>query len=119
MRTIHNLKNHKQFKKNLRNNSTKEETILWHYLKSKKLGAKFHRQQGIGKYIVDFYCPSKKLIIKLDGGQHNKDENYKYDKTRNKYLKSLGLKILRIGNYEITENIDGVLEEISHQLNDN
>ena len=56
-----------QLGKNLRNNSTKEEIILWQYLKQKQLGVKFRRQQPIDKYITDFVCFEKKIIIELDG----------------------------------------------------
>ena len=60
----------------LRNNLTKPEIILWNYLKCKQLnGLKFRRQQPIGKYIVDFMCCNPKLVIELDGGQHNTDKN--------------------------------------------
>ena len=57
----------KERRKDLRKSSTPQEQKLWFYLKSKNLGVKFRRQQGIGSYIVDFYCKEKNLIIELDG----------------------------------------------------
>ena len=63
---IHNIKSQKQRRKNLRNNMTKAEIILWSKLKGKQLGYKFRRQHGIGKFIVDFYCPVLKMIIEVD-----------------------------------------------------
>ena len=71
----------KQNAKDMRDNPTPPEAILWNYLKKSQLnGLKFRRQQPIGKYIVDFLCCSKKIIIELDGGQHS--ENEKYDELR-------------------------------------
>ncbi len=115
MRIIHNLNKYKPFRKKLRNESTEEEIILWSQLKNSQLGFKFRRQAGFGKYIVDFYCPSHKLVIELDGSQHLED-NLNYDNERTQYLNSLGLKVLRIWNNDIRGNLAGVLEEIKHQL---
>ncbi len=75
--------------KELRNNTTLPEKILWAYLQKSQLeNIKFRRQQPIGNYIVDFMAPSEKIIIELDGGQHNQNENIKYDKLRDDYLKT-------------------------------
>jgi very-short-patch-repair endonuclease len=70
MRKINNLKPQKEIRKKLRNSATPQEIILWSRLKRKQLGYKFRRQQSFGKYIVDFYCPLKNLVIELDGWQH-------------------------------------------------
>lgn len=103
--------------KELRKNSTDVEKIMWEILRAKKfLGLKFKRQQPIGKYVVDFVCFDKKLIIELDGGQHNENENIINDNVRTKYLESLGYKVIRFWNNEITENIDGVVENIISSL---
>jgi len=68
---IFNRKSLKSFRSSLRNRSTSAETALWEMLKSRKLkGRKFRRQYSIGSYIVDFCCPSEKLIIELDGAPH-------------------------------------------------
>jgi very-short-patch-repair endonuclease len=115
MRLVHNLNKFKPLRKKLRNQSTEEETILWAQLKNTQLGAKFRRQTGLGKYIVDFYCPSHKLVIELDGSQHLED-NLDYDHKRTEYLNNLGLKVLRIWNNDIRENLSGVVEEIKHCL---
>lgn len=79
------------------------------------MGHKFRRQVGFSKYIVDFYCPGKKLVLELDGSQHLED-NSDYDKKRTAYLNNLGLKVIRIWNNDIRDNLAGVLEEIKHQL---
>lgn len=101
--------------KELRNNATLYEQILWKYLrKSQFLGLKFRRQQPIGNYIADFACFYPKIIIELDGSQHiDKSE---YDKIRDEYFKNLGFKIIRIWNHSITNDIDGVLEYIKNNI---
>lgn len=89
------------------------EIILWGYLKNKQLsGLKFRRQQGIGKYIVDFYCPSNKLAIELDGDIHFEKEVLKIDLLKAKYLKETGIKLIRFYNIDILNNIEYVLEKI-------
>lgn len=101
--------------KTLRNNATIPEKILWAHLKKSQLnGLKFRRQQPIGKYIVDFLCCSEKIIIELDGGQHNNLENIKYDKTRDEFLKNEGYNIIRIWNNDILNNIDNVMQYLDN-----
>lgn len=104
-------KKQKLSSKNMRNNPTLHEAILWKYLKNSQFeGLKFCRQQPIGKYIVDFCCFYPKIIIELDGGQHNDRENIEYDKLRDEFLKNEGYQVIRIWNNDITNNIQGVLE---------
>ncbi len=73
---------------------------------------KFRRQYLVGKYIVDFCCPQAKLIIELDGGQHNENGIIEKDKTRDEFLKNEGFRVLRVWNNEIDDNIEGVYEKI-------
>ena len=97
----------------LRRNSTNPENLLWYYLKAKQLeGLKFRRQQPIGKYIVDFVCFSKKLVIELDGGQHAEGKIKQNDRKRDEWLKTQGFKVLRFWNNDVLENIEGVGEVI-------
>ena len=106
-----------QFAKNLRHNQTDAEGLLWYYIRSKKLGGyRFKRQQIIGKYIVDFVCFEKKLIIELDGSQHGEIDIIKSDKIRDDFLKYRGFKILRFWNEEIFRNYFEVLDFIYYQL---
>ena len=99
--------------KKLRRPMTPHEEKLWHYLRAKRFhGFKFRRQNPIGHYIVDFSCPSKKLIIELDGGGHMQEEQKAYDKRRDTYLKKLGYKVLRVWNNEVYENLNGVFHRI-------
>jgi very-short-patch-repair endonuclease len=113
MRTTHNLQNKIYFRKKLRRNSTPQEIILWSRLRRNQLGFKFRRQHSIGKYIVDFYCPEKKLIIEVDGGQHDEDAIKKYDKRRSEYLEKLNFRILRFWDRDINLNLEGVIGEIN------
>ena len=115
MRTIHNVPAKKEIRKRLRNNATPHERILWSRLKSSQLGYKFRRQHSIGKYIVDFYCLQKRLIIELDGSGHIKDKQY--DKEKNKYLENLNFTVLRFWNSDINNNLEGVIQKIQGYLN--
>ncbi|MDD2365259.1 MAG: endonuclease domain-containing protein [Desulfuromonadaceae bacterium] len=99
------------FARELRNNATDAERLLWQQLRNRQVeGVKFRRQQPIESYIVDFVCFDKKVIIELDGGQHS--ENRDYDMQRDSCLTSNGFTVLRFWNNDVIENIEGVLEVI-------
>jgi len=103
--------------RNLRKNSTPQEKILWQILRNHNFyGYEIRRQSPIGNYIVDFVCRKKKIIIEIDGGQHNKTENIEYDKKRTAYLEQKGYKIIRFWNNEITKNIDGVYKKLQEEF---
>ena len=93
----------------LRNNLTEAEKYLWYKLRAENLGCKFRRQGVIGKYIVDFVCFERKLVIEVDGGQHAQSAS---DEQRDQWLKEQGLKVLRFWNNDVLSNRDGVLEKI-------
>jgi very-short-patch-repair endonuclease len=101
-------------RKELRKSLTIQEFKLWFYLKDKNLGVKFRRQHGIGPYIVDFYCKEKNLVIEIDGSQHL--ETKEYDKERDDYIKSIGIKTIRFWNSEIDKNIYEVLKKIKRHI---
>lgn len=109
---IFNKKSTKEKRRLLKINMTTEEIILWEYLRKDKLGFRFRRQYGINQYIVDFYCPKLKLVIELDGKHHYLEKNLKYDKVREKFLEGLGLKVIRIKNEDINENLNESLYKI-------
>ncbi len=89
------------------------EVLLWNELKYSKLaGKKFRRQQSIGHYIIDFYCPEENLIIELDGEGHFTEEGKKYDEERTKYLESLRLKVIRFENDDVLLDMENVLKKI-------
>ena len=112
------MKNKTILARNLRKNSTIQERRLWNLLKNRQFhNLKFKRQQPIGDYIVDFICKEAKIIIEIDGGQHNEPENIEYDKTRTEYLNTLGYKVIRFWNNEIYENIEGVVLRLREEIN--
>ena len=113
MQNTYNTPNTEIKRKELRKNSTESEKKLWQYLRNRQFeGLKFYRQYWIGNYNADFYCPSIKLVIELDGSQHFTPEGLEYDKKRENFMKSLEIKTLRFNNNDVLTNIEGVLEEI-------
>jgi very-short-patch-repair endonuclease len=80
--------------------------------KSQLEGRKFRRQQSIGKYVVDFYCPKEMLAVELDGVYHFTEEGIEHDDRKTDFLNSLGIRVLRFENEKVFENIDAVLETI-------
>lgn len=89
------------------------EVLLWARLKGQQLGGlKFRRQYGIGKFVADFYCPEAKLVIEVDGETHIGEAAEKYDQERQKAIEQLGLRVIRVWNNDVCNNMDGVLEKI-------
>lgn len=99
----------------LREVQTKEEQILWKLLRNDKLGFKFRRQHPIDRFVLDFYCPKKKLCIEIDGNVHNKHTK-EYDNERENYLAGKGIKIIRFWNNEINKDIVRVINTIKKEL---
>ena len=97
---------------------TNQERKLWNIIRNRQFfGYRFRRQFPIGQYIVDFVCREKKIIIEIDGGQHNEINNIEYDKKRTAFLNSKGFKVIRFWNNEIDNNIDGVYEKLKEDFN--
>ncbi len=114
MGVLHNRKSQEPRRKALRNAATRAEHTLWQKLKSSRLyGRKFRRQHGVGPYIVDFYCPTERLVIELDGASHDDPALADYDTRRQRHLEVLGLRVLRFGNREVFETPDLVLAAIA------
>ena len=102
------------YSRQLCSNQTNAEKLLWQKLRKRQLGVRFQRQYVFdNKYIVDFYCASLKLIIEINGGQHN--DNHQ-DDIRDNYIKKRGCKILRFWNNDILENIEGCLSQITNLI---
>ena len=98
----------------LRSKMPKAEIILWSKLKSRQLpGCKFRRQFGIGKYIVDFFSPDIELAIELDGDIHYQPGHQKFDERRDLAIRACGIRVLRILNTDVYENLDGVWDAIA------
>ncbi|MGY6528781.1 MAG: type ISP restriction/modification enzyme [Cyanobacterium sp.] len=101
----------------LRAKQTPTEVILWECLRRNRLfNFKFRRQHNIGSFIVDFYCHSAKLVIEVDGKIHEKSEQKDKDKNRDEWLKSQGLKVLRITNEMVINNLEETLNIIIQNL---
>jgi len=101
----------KDLSKQLRNNSTLSEVLLWNYLRAGKMkGYKFNRQKPLLNFIVDFYCKSLNLVIEIDGKSH--DHKYYADQTRQKELEEYHLSFLRFDDREIKNDINNVLRAI-------
>jgi len=95
----------------LRKNSTDAERVLWQQLRAHQLvGYKFRRQQPMGRYIVDFVCFEKHVIIELDGGQHA--EQVVSDAERSAWLQSQGFRVLRFWDHEVLTDVETVTEVI-------
>ena len=98
----------------LRVNQTDAEAKLWQSLRARQLcGLKFVRQQPIGRYICDFVCREKLVVIEVDGGQH---ADSKQDEVRDRYLREQGYRVLRFWNNDVLSNLDGVLEVIAAEF---
>jgi very-short-patch-repair endonuclease len=100
----------------LRKNLTDAEKLLWSRLRYTQLGHRFRRQVPLDFYIADFVCLEKKLIVELDGGQHNTPEGIEEDRRRTQWLESQGFRVLRFWNHEVMESLDTVLEVIFKAL---
>ena len=93
---------------------TKVEVLIWMQLKNSQLGFKYRRQQSIGSYIVDFYCPKAGLVIELDGGVQGEDSVVKNDARKEEFLKDNGFTVKRYTNDQILSNLEFVIGEIRH-----
>ena len=114
---IHNKPELIKFRKSLRNNSTSAEATLWKCLQKKQLGGfKFRRQHSVGNFILDFYCPYKRVAIELDGAPHFTPEGRIKDIKRDAYLKKQRISVLRFENKLIFENQSMVLDAILQTL---
>jgi len=103
------------FARVLRRQSTKAETILWTVLRGKRFdGAKFRRQVPFDRYVADFYCHAAKLVVEVDGKQH--DWFADLDRGRSEVLERIGLQVIRFTNEEVLNDLEGVLRRIREAL---
>ena len=99
--------------KQLRQNMTFAEVLLWNRLKHKQMrGYDFDRQRPIDEYIVDFYCKDLMLAIEIDGSSHDRQASYFHDHTRQQRLETLGVHILRFRDEQVKQDIENVLSGI-------
>lgn len=112
MRSVQNI----HLARKLRSNQTDAERLLWQYLRNNSLNIKFRRLVAMGSYVADFVAYSKKLIIEVDGGQHN-EEGIKFnDEERTKFFEKQGYKVIRFWNNEVLKNLDSVIIVIQEHL---
>ena len=100
----------------LRNNPTLPEKVLWHHLRNRQLkGLKFRRQCPLGAYIADFACLSARLIVEVDGAQHAEPAQARHDRIRTVWLKGQDFRVLRFWNAEVLRDLAMVLATIEHE----
>ncbi|MBR2234667.1 MAG: DUF559 domain-containing protein [Prevotella sp.] len=108
----------KEYRQLLRRTETPSERMLWKYLRGKQLdGYRFRQQHGFGPYVLDFYCPSIRLCIELDGHVHDSVEAQKKDKERSEYLNYYQIHVIRFRNEEVEQEIQMVLKKIREFIN--
>ena len=100
--------------KTLRQNMTKAESLVWQRIRNSQLGAKFRRQQPIEKYIPDFVCFEKKIVIEVDGSQHIDDPQ---DLERDKWFAENDYTVLRYFNNQVMSDLDAVITSIYETIN--
>lgn len=92
---------------------------MWKHLSRKQMcGYKFRCQHGFDRYVVDFYCPELKLAIEIDGESHFQSGAEEYDREREEYIKSFGVRILRFQNTDVYQNLNGMLETIREEIDE-
>jgi imidazole glycerol-phosphate synthase subunit HisF len=106
----------KNRRRDLRKKSTDTEKILWEQLRNSKLGVKFRRQYSVTGYVIDFYCPEKRLGIELEGGVHKRKNQIIYDKYREEYIKAFGIKLIKFRNEEVEKDINKIFADIKNHL---
>jgi very-short-patch-repair endonuclease len=117
MTEFFNRKDEAPRRRELRNAMPKAEVVLWSRLKGRQLlGCKFRRQYGVGPFVIDFYSPEIKLGIELDGDSHFAEGKREYDRKRQAFIESFGIRIIRFLNVDIYDNLDGVLEAIAREV---
>ena len=99
----------KNRRRQLREDATKAERLFWSRLRRKQLGYIFRRQHSIGSYIIDFYCPSLRLAVELDGPIHSEGDRPQRDIARQRYLESYGIVVKRYYNDKILFDLDGAI----------
>ncbi|MBC6997703.1 DUF559 domain-containing protein [Cytophaga sp. FL35] len=105
----------KELARQLRQNSTLAEVLLWQKIKNRAYGVQFYRQVPILEYIVNFYCHELMFAIEVDGNSH--DHKYEYDADRQAKLEEQGVKFLRLGDHEVKKEMFSVLLKIEETIN--
>ena len=113
MPRIYNKSSERSKRRQLRKQMPKAEAAIWPRLRGGQiLGRRFRRQYSVGPYVIDFYCPSLKMAVEIDGDSHFNEEAQGYDQVREAFIGSFGIKFIRFTNEEVYRNLDGVFESI-------
>jgi very-short-patch-repair endonuclease len=117
MTILNNVLNLKSRRRTLRTNCTPTEKVFWYKVRNKQFHwLKFRRQHSIWNYILDFYCPEKKVCIEIDWDTHYEDKDKIYDEIRTRFLEKVWIKVIRFTNIEITKNIEWVMFELEKKI---
>jgi very-short-patch-repair endonuclease len=100
----------------LRRDATLAERRMWKLVRGKVLGVRFRRQQPIGPFIVDFYCPAARLAVEIDGMQHEDETITAYDERRTRWLSARGIRLLRFSNGIVWHDVESVVKELRSAL---
>ena len=111
---VYNIKRMTRRRQSLRRSAPRAELLLWQRLKGKQLlGYKFRRQYSVGGYVIDFYCPEVKLAIEIDGPSHFVSNRAReYDRLRQQFIGSFGIRFIRVTNADVYKNLRGVIDAI-------
>ncbi len=117
MTQLYNKTSEKAKRQILRKNMPKAEEIIWSKLRAKQIeGCKFRRQYSVDKFVLDFYCVELKLALEIDGDSHYLEGAEEYDRERQIFIESFGIKFLRFTNNDVYENLDGVVQVIADKI---
>lgn len=120
MPRLYNLNSHKLLRRQLRRNATPAERKFWSYVKNRQVrGFIFRRQHGVGRYIVDFYCPQLRLVVEIDGPAHQIIEAQHYDKIREQFLEACYIQVIRFTNDQVMNHIDEVIKKLETYIASN
>jgi very-short-patch-repair endonuclease len=102
-----------QTSRKLRETATDAEQVLWQALRREQLaGLRFRRQHGIGRFVLDFYCPARMIAIELDGGVHDEPDQAARDEARTQALAAQGIAVFRLRNEDVLGDLPNALEQI-------
>ena len=104
---------HRQNARRMRRTMTEAELKFWNAVRAHRLmGLGFRRQVLVAGFILDFACPSHRLVVEIDGSQHGRDAAIRHDAARTRVLEKSGWTVLRFWNEEVLRDIDGVCDHI-------
>ena len=115
--TLHyNRSSEREKRRALRRTASEAERKLWWSLRDKQLGATFRRPYSVDSYVIDFYAPSCKLAVEIDGGSHFSPQGVAYDRERTTHLAKFGIRVIRFTNAEVFDHLEAVIEAIAQAI---